>query len=222
MKRFVDIFVSLCILIVTFPILVVVGLGIKLTSSGPIFYQAKRAGLGDKPFTMFKFRTMHVSDSGPVITGANDTRIFQFGRILRKLKLDEIPQFVNVLTGDMSVVGPRPEDPVIVARAYTPWMRETLNVRPGITSPGAIYYYAFGEALVSNEDPEISYIENLLPPKIAIDLAYISRANIISDIGVALRTAWAILAYTIGVRVMPSKKDILTAENWAVIPLETN
>ncbi|QFU10082.1 UDP-glucose:undecaprenyl-phosphate glucose-1-phosphate transferase [Rhodobacteraceae bacterium THAF1] len=163
---------------------------------------------------MLKFRTMHISEGGSVITAYRDPRVFELGRFLRAAKVDELPQFLNVLLGDMAVVGPRPEDPKIVSKAYTDWMRETLDVRPGITSPGALFYYSYGEDLVSAADAEGSYIRELLPPKLAIERAYLERATLVSDIGVILRTLFAIVGMMIGKTVPPVDQDIDRAERW--------
>ena len=214
MKRTLDIFVALAILILTLPLLLLVVLGLKLSSPGPIFYKADRVGKDGQLFKMLKFRSMHVSNHGSVITSKNDSRIFPFGKLIRKLKLDEMPQFLNVLKGDMSLVGPRPEDPKIVDTAYTDWMMETLKIAPGITSPGAVFYYIKGEQLVSDEDPEGSYIRNLLPPKLAIERAYVARATFISDIQIMFYTAWAIVGRALGFSVMPPLRDMAGAENW--------
>lgn len=222
MKRIIDIFISIFVLVITLPLSVIAAIGVKLTSYGPIIYTAKRIGLNEKEFEMYKFRTMHASKNGSVITGANDPRIFGFGNFLRKTKIDELPQFINVILGDMTIVGPRPEDPFIVKNTYTTWMMETLGVRPGITSPGAIYYYACGEHLVDKLNPEESYIEKLLPPKIALDRAYIDRANIFSDFVEIGRTGFAIIGHIMGFKVLPAKQDVKKAkENWSDIPLET-
>ena len=214
MKRALDIFAALLILVAALPILLLVVIGLKLSSPGPVFYKAARVGKDRQLFEMLKFRSMHISNSGSVITSKNDSRIFPFGKLIRKLKLDEMPQFFNVLKGDMSLVGPRPEDPKIVDTAYTDWMMETLNIAPGITSPGAVFYYIKGEQLVSDEDPEGSYIRNLLPPKLAIERAYVARANFFSDIHIMFYTAWAICGRALGFSVTPPLRDMVDAENW--------
>ena len=220
MKRIIDIFISILVLIITLPLLIIAVIGIKLSSPGPIIFPARRIGLGVKEFKMYKFRTMGLSAKGPVITGADDPRIYGFGKLLRKTKVDELPQFINVLIGDMTIVGPRPEDPSIVEHTYTNWMMETLAVRPGITSPGALYYYACAEHLVDKKEPEKSYIEKLLPPKIAIDRAYIERANIFSDFVEIGKTGLAILGHIFGFKVLPAKRDVqLAKENWADVPM---
>lgn len=214
MKRALDIFVALTLLLLTLPVLLLVVVGLKLSSPGPIFYKADRVGKDGQLFKMLKFRSMHVSNNGSVITSKNDQRIFPFGKLLRKSKLDEMPQFLNVLKGDMSLVGPRPEDPKIVDTAYTDWMMETLITAPGITSPGAIFYYTSGEQLVSDEDPEGSYIKNLLPLKLAVDRGYLDRSNLLSDLQVILYTAWAIFGRALGFSIKPPLEDIENAQNW--------
>lgn len=220
-KRTFDIFVAAVALVLLSPLLIVAAIGIKMTSPGPIFYMAKRAGLNAHPFSMIKFRTMHVgTDIQSAITAPSDKRIFGFGNILRKLKIDELPQFWNILVGDMSVVGPRPEDPKIVDQAYTDWMRETLEVLPGVTSPGAIYGYIFGNAILDDADPEGSYVNQMLKPKLALERAYIERASFHRDIKYMILTAWAIFAHLFSLQVLLPKKDISEARRWSnEIPL---
>ncbi|MEP4784103.1 MAG: sugar transferase, partial [Erythrobacter sp.] len=165
-------------------------------------------------FRMFKFRSMHVNSGGSDITGTNDPRIFAVGNIIRMLKLDELPQFVNVIKGEMAIVGPRPEAPGIVADHYAPWMHDTLKVRPGITSPGAIFYYAFGDELLAADDPEKAYLDNLLAPKLALDLAYSQRENVLSNIIIIAHTAIAIVCKAAGKPIGPQGRDITAAAKW--------
>ncbi len=215
-KRIFDGTVALIALVVLLPILVVAALGIKMTSPGPVFYRAKRVGKGGGVFLMLKFRTMQVnSDLAGAITAPGDRRIFGLGLWLRRLKIDELPQFWNILTGDMSLVGPRPEDPKIVERDYTGWMRETLLVAPGVTGPGSVYGYIFGDALLEDADPEGSYARNLLPPKLALERAYLERASLLLDIGYILLTAWAIIAHVLGREVHLPRADVEGARRWA-------
>lgn len=215
-KRLLDVLVAFTALVVVLPVLILAAIGIKGTSSGPVFYMAKRAGKGGEPFSMLKFRTMHVdSDKQSAITSPGDKRIFNFGLLLRTTKIDELPQFWNILVGDMSLVGPRPEDPKIVDRNYTDWMRETLLVAPGVTSPGAVYGYLFGDALLDDTDPEGSYARNLLPPKLALERAYLERASFFSDLGYIMLTAWAIVAHIMGRKVQLPQTDIDGACRWA-------
>ena len=215
-KRCFDLLVAALALILTSPILLGAALGIRLTSAGPIFYRARRAGLNGRPFAMLKFRTMHVgADRAGPITAPGDARVFRFGGLLRRLKIDELPQFWNILIGDMSVVGPRPEDPGIVDRDYTPWMRETLLVRPGVTSPGAIYGYVYGDALLDAENVETAYVDMLLRPKLALERAYLERANFWSDCYYMVLTALAIVASVGGRTVSLPSKDTERAQKWA-------
>lgn len=214
MKRLFDILFALVLLALTLPLFLFALIGVKLSSSGPVFYPASRVGLNKVNFSMLKFRTMHSDNSGSVITSRNDTRIFWFGGMLRRLKIDELPQFINVLKGDMSIVGPRPEDPKIVSESYTSWMSETLMVRPGITSPGAVFYYAFGEQLIDDKNPEMSYITWVLPSKLAVDLAYLQRANLLSDMATIFLTAMAIIGQIVGKPVAPNRIDLKASEQW--------
>ena len=211
MKRGFDALVALIALVLASPILIVAAIAVKLSSDGPIFYLARRVGIGAREFRMVKFRTMRVASGGPAITAPNDPRVFKVGAFLRASKIDELPQFYNVLVGDMSLVGPRPEDPGIVEKFYTPWMRDTLNVRPGVTSPGTIYFYAHSDEALDDGDPEGSYGKGILARKLAVDCAYLERANFASDVACMLRTAWAIVMRLCGFTVDASKVDIEAA-----------
>jgi len=214
MKRGFDISVAVALLVLTAPFFLFAWIGIKLSSPGPVLYHAKRIGLHGVPFSMLKFRTMHVHSGGALISAKNDVRIFRFGALLRQLKIDELPQFLNVLAGQMAIVGPRPEAPEIVKNAYSSWMRETLDIRPGITSPGTVFYYAVGEHLVDADDPEGSYISGIMPLKLAVDRGYMERATLLSDITTILRTVAAITGNAIGKPVPVSRRDIAAAQNW--------
>jgi|GEM_PF-1172578 len=215
-KRCLDVFISAVALTLLSPIFVVAAIGIKLKSPGSILFVADRVGLNGQTFSMFKFRTMHAGTDGQsAITAPADKRIFSFGLVLRSLKIDELPQFWNILIGDMSLVGPRPEDPMIVKKAYSDWMNETLLVRPGVTSPGAVFGYIFGESLLNDADPEGSYINQLLTPKLALERAYLERATFRSDLGYILLTVWAIFAHVFHFRIKMPKDDIVTARRWS-------
>lgn len=216
MKRTVDGIVALIALLITLPISLFAALGVKIASPGPVFYRARRIGKNGQQFYMLKFRTMHVnSDQMSAITAPSDSRIFGLGIWLRRLKIDEIPQLLNILVGEMSLVGPRPEDPKIVERDYSSWMHETLLVTPGVTGPGSVYGYIFGDALLDESDPESSYARNLLPPKLALERAYMDRAGLISDLGYILLTLWAIIAHMLGRDVHLPLTDIEAALKWA-------
>ena len=188
LKRGFDILTSAVGLLFLSPLFVIVALIVRLSSPGPVFYRAKRAGRGGTEFTLYKFRSMVVDadQQGPGITVAGDPRVTPFGRVLRRSKLDELPQLFNVLRGDMSFVGPRPEDPRYVA-FYTSEQRKALAMRPGITSLASLRYRN-EEAVLTGEDWENRYINEVLPAKLTIDLEYAQNANLWRDIGIILRT----------------------------------
>ena len=210
-KRSLDIVLSAAALIVLLPVLLAAAVAVRLSSEGPVFYRAKRVGVGGRPFTMLKFRTMHVNHGGHVITAQNDPRVFPVGAVLRKTKIDELPQLLNVLVGQMSIVGPRPEDPKIVDEHYTDLQRETLNVRPGLSSPGSLYYYAHGEQLLNTDDPERAYVERLLSVKLALDLVYVREASLAYDVNVILRTIVVLVQIVLGKDDFPEPPEMARA-----------
>src|SRR5690606_4293503 len=171
-KRVFDIVVASLTLLAALPVLAVAALAIRLASPGPVLHRAARAGRDGRPFTMLKLRTMHVAppgESGSRITDPADPRVFPVGALLRRTKIDELPQLVNVLRGEMAIVGPRPEDPEIVRKHYSPTHRETLRVRPGLVSPGSIYHFTHGDALLGAGDPETAYAARLLPVTLELE-----------------------------------------------------
>lgn len=188
LKRGFDVVASGIGLVVLFPVFAVIALVVRLNSKGPVFYKARRVGQHNKEFRLYKFRSMVVdaAQKGPGITSAGDTRITAVGRFLRRTKLDELPQLLNVLRGEMSLVGPRPEDPRYV-ELYTPEQREILQYRPGITSM-ASFKYRNEEQLLSGEAWEQLYINEVMPAKLTIDLDYARRANLFTDIWLIFRT----------------------------------
>ena len=196
-KRLLDLAVATLGLVATSPLLLLAMVLVPLASPGPAIYRARRAGRGGVPFTMYKLRTMHVGVPGGPITGRDDPRVFPLGRLLRVTKLDELPQLVNVIRGEMSIVGPRPEDPEVVADSYTPLQMETLSVRPGLASPGSIYNYTHGERELAGDVADV-YARELLPVKLALDLVYVREASLLYDLRVIARTAWVILARLAG------------------------
>lgn len=193
LRRLLDVAASLAGLTVLCPLFAFVALWIKLDSPGPVFYRAKRVGKDGKLFRLYKFRSMFTDAEkrGPGITSAGDPRITTVGRFLRRTKIDELPQLINVLRGEMSLVGPRPEDPRYVA-FYTPEQRRILTVRPGITSAASLAY-RHEEEILSGEDWEETYRNQVLPGKIAIDLEYLERRTLLSDIWLILRTLASLL-----------------------------
>ena len=188
--------IALLGLIISSPILFISSAVIRISSRGPVLHRATRAGKNGQPFTMFKFRTMHLSAQKPGgrITAGRDPRVFAAGRGLRRLKLDELPQLTNILRGDMAIVGPRPEDPTIVEEHYTPFMRETLRVLPGLTSPGSLDYYACEVTLPDDPvEAELVYVQRLLPRKIALDMVYVEHKTWRYDVELILRTILGVI-----------------------------
>jgi lipopolysaccharide/colanic/teichoic acid biosynthesis glycosyltransferase len=190
-KRSFDFLTALIGLIVLFPLFFIISLLIKLTSPGPVFHRGKRVGLSARLFNLYKFRTMVIGaeNMGPGITPQNDPRITSVGRILRRAKLDELPQLINVLKGEMSLVGPRPEDPRYVL-LYNEEQRRILSVRPGITSPASIRFRHEENMLsIANKD---TYVLNLMPEKIIIDLRYLERQTLWTDLSLLFCTVFQV------------------------------
>lgn len=195
LKRLFDLYFSLCVLLLLAPVLVGVALWIKLDSRGPVLFRQQRVGRQGRLFNILKFRTMRSGSKqgGPQITIGDDPRITRAGRFLRRYKLDELPQFVNVLLGEMSVVGPRPEVPTYIAH-YPPTARELiLSVRPGITDPASIAFRDESALLASAADPEAFYVEEILPAKVKHCLAYVQNRSFRLDMLIVWRTALALL-----------------------------
>jgi lipopolysaccharide/colanic/teichoic acid biosynthesis glycosyltransferase len=191
-KRLIDVLVAALGLAALASLLAAIAAAIRLDSPGPILHRARRVGRGGVEFTMYKFRTMRVNRSGhgPRITRRGDERVTGVGRLLRRTKLDELPQLWNVLRGDMSLVGPRPEDPHYVA-LYSPEQRRVLDVRPGITSLAAVRFRDEEELLVG-ADWERTYVTQVMPAKLAIDLDYVERRSLRLDLEVLWATAKAL------------------------------
>ena len=212
-RRVVDLVGAAFGLLLALPLLLVGALGVLLSSPGPVLYRARRVGIGGRLFTMYKLRTMHLAtgNRGSLITGADDPRVFAWGRILRRLKIDELPQLVNVLAGDMALVGPRPEDPVFVARYYTTEHRETLRVLPGLASPGSIYSSTHGDRILAGNDPEGRYLELMLPLKLALDRVYVRRACFRYDMQIIARTLGVIVRSLLGWKNFANPPEITAA-----------
>lgn len=194
MKRIFDILASGFGLLVLSPIFLIMAIWIKLDSNGPVFYRQVRVGRHNKDFRIFKFRSMRVgSDKGSLVTiGGRDPRITRSGYFIRKFKLDELPQLINVFVGDMSLVGPRPE-----VRHYVDfWTEEqmhVLDVRPGITDPASIKFRNENELLETAEDPEKYYIEVIMQEKIKLYLEYVEKTSFWYDIKLIFKTFWVII-----------------------------
>lgn len=176
------------------PVLLVAAALVKCSSHGPALYRAQRAGVDGRSFVMYKFRTMRVgSDAGGAITAVRDPRVFRVGRGLRRTKIDELPQLLNVVRGEMALVGPRPEDIEIVRAHYDDFMRETLLVPPGITGPGSLHYFAGEDDLPGDPaDARRVYLDSLLVKKISLDLVYVRNPSVRYKTQLLLRTALGI------------------------------
>lgn len=209
-KRLIDVTLAAVALVALAPLLAAAAVAIRCTSPGPILFRARLAGRDGRLFTMYKLRTMHVDQRGSrsPITAERDPRVFAFGRLLRRLKIDELPQLVNVLRGEMSIVGPRPQHPDILRRHYAPEHLETLRVRPGLASPGSLYDSTHGEAIVGGVDAELRYAERLLPLVLALDLVYVRRASLRYDLALVARTLWFLGAVLLGRRQFPDPPEM--------------
>lgn len=193
LKRIFDITLSLFGLIILLPFMLIIAILIKIDSKGSVFFKQIRVTKNGKEFKIFKYRTMRVgSDKYSQITVGKDGRITKIGSFLRKYKLDEIPQLINVLIGDMSLVGPRPEVPKYVA-LYTDEQKEILKVRAGITDYASIEFSDENDLLASEEEPEKAYIEKIMPKKIELNKKYLSETSVLTDIKIILLTIKKIL-----------------------------
>jgi len=182
-------------LIVLLPVFVLVAIAVKLTSAGPVFFKQQRMGKGFQPFSIYKFRSMAVEapERGGPITVGDDARITRVGRFLRKTNLDELPQLINVLKGDMSLVGPRPEVPRYV-EMFRGDYEEILRVRPGMTDLASIVFRDEPAILGAAADPEREYVERILPEKIRLAKQYIARQSLCFDCRLILTTVWRVAA----------------------------
>ena len=195
MKRLFDIFASGLGLLFLSPLFLVLAIWIKLDSPGPVFYRQVRVGRGNKDFRIFKFRSMRVGADrqGLITVGGHDPRITRSGYFIRKYKLDEFPQLINVFIGDMSLVGPRPEVRKYVDM-YTPEQMHVLDVRPGVTSLASIRYRNENELLDKADNPDQFYIDVVMQDKLAIDLEYVEHASFWYDIKLIFQTFWEIVS----------------------------
>ena len=194
-KRVFDIIASLFALVVFFVPWLIIGLLIKIQSPGPVVFKPERVGKDGKTFTLYKFRSMRV-DSGAIhaTTLRGDPRIFPFGSFLRKSKLDETPQLINILKGEMSVIGPRPEDKVNADKLFVGKYKEILSVKPGLSSPASLYDYTHGEVYENEED----YVREFVPKKLDVELYYVKHRSVLYDFQIVWRTAVTILQILLG------------------------
>jgi lipopolysaccharide/colanic/teichoic acid biosynthesis glycosyltransferase len=233
-RQVLDASIALCALVVVTPVLVVAAAGIALSSPGPIFYPARRiardhrrstpggqvcghiperrcqSGYYGREFTLYKLRTMHVAEGGAghPITARNDARVFPFGAFLRAAKIDELPQLLNVILGQMALVGPRPEAPEIVRRYYRADDLETLQALPGLTSPGSLYYYTHCEAELQDANVTEFYAEHVLPLKLRLDRVYMRNATYLYDLRVIGRTMGVVAGRLLGRQRFPDPPEM--------------
>lgn len=193
-KRLFDIVSSMAVLFLLAPIFICICFIVRFDSTGPVLYRQKRVGKGNRDFLLYKFRTMVVNaeKSGQLTVGAGDSRITKSGLFLRKYKLDEFPQLINVLNGEMSIVGPRPEVRKYVD-LYNENQRSVLNALPGLTDPASIAYINENEILGKAENPEKTYIEEVMPAKLELNLQYIGQQSLKNDLNLIMKTIKHIL-----------------------------
>jgi len=194
-KRYFDFFVSIVSLVILLPVFLLVAVAIKLEDGGPVFFFQERVGRNFSTFKVVKFRTMTTDPqvAGPLVTSENDKRITKVGKILRKLKIDELPQIFNVLRGEMSIVGPRPEVPKYV-KLFEKEYRKLLTVRPGMTGYASVVFRNEEQILSRYTEPETAYVTEILPKKIKLELIYVSRVSFIFDIKIFLWTFLKVIA----------------------------
>ena len=195
LKRLFDVAASAAGLLLLAPLLLAIALWIRLDSPGPVFFRQERVGLRGQPFRIFKFRSMRADNAGPQITVGADERITRSGRFIRAYKLDELPQLLNVLLGDMSIVGPRPEVPRYVALYPADVRDEVLSVRPGMTDWASVQYRSESALLAQSTDPERTYVETVLPAKLALCQQYVRERSLLLDL--------KIIAMTLGILLKP-------------------
>lgn len=190
LKRLIDIILSLIGLILTSPMFLFGILMVKLSSKGPVFYVSERIGRGGKPFKIYKFRTMVINADkiGGPSTAADDPRLTKTGLLLKRFQIDELPQLINVLKGDMSLVGPRPEVKVYVNMMTEEEKNVILSIRPGITDFASLWNFHEGEVLKGAKDPEKEYMEKIRPEKLRLQMKYVREMSFFTDMKIILRT----------------------------------
>lgn len=195
LKRLFDIIFSFLGLIILSPLLIVIAVLIKAGSSGPVFFRGERIGKSAKPFRIYKFRTMvnNADKLGGPSTASDDPRLTKIGIFLKKYQLDELPQLINVLKGEMSLVGPRPEVKVYVDMMTDKEKKDILSVKPGMTDFASVWNFHEGEVLKGSSDPEKAYMEKIRPEKIRLQVKYINEMSFITDIKIIFQTIGKII-----------------------------
>jgi lipopolysaccharide/colanic/teichoic acid biosynthesis glycosyltransferase len=190
MKRLFDFVSSFIGFLILLPVFIIIGLVIKFTSKGPVFFRGIRIGRFGKQFRIFKFRTMMPSaeELGGPSTSADDSRLTKFGKFLKKYQLDELSQLINVIKGEMSLVGPRPEVPLYVNMMTEEERKIILSVRPGITDLASLWNFHEGEILKGSQDPEKTYMEKIRPEKIRLQIEYVKNRSFLLDLKIIFKT----------------------------------
>lgn len=207
--RVFDIIISSIGFLILSPLFIIIVFLVKISSPGPIIFSQERVGLNERIFHLYKFRSMVINAEqiGTSVTTGQDPRITKIGRLLRKTKLDELPQLWNVLKGDMGFVGPRPDVPEIV-NSYNGNMKRILEVRPGITSNATLYLRNEEDVLSLAEDPDKAYDEIFVPAKIGLAMEHVNRRSFLFDFGILIKTIWALT----GGRIWPLKEHPIVGE----------
>ncbi len=189
MKRLFDILAALLALCILLPVFLLISIWIVVDSRGGVFYTQQRVGKGNRDFSLLKFRSMRpgADKKGLLTIGGRDPRITRAGSFLRKSKMDELPQLINILAGKMSFVGPRPEVRKYVEH-YSAEQMKVLDVRPGLTDPASLEYFEESELLAKSNDPEKTYLESIMPAKLELNLQYIEKRNFLTDLKIIFRT----------------------------------
>lgn len=206
-KRFLDILFCSVALIILSPLYLLTAIAIKLSSPGPVFYYSERTGKDHKPFKFYKFRSMHVTNADKGLFIADAERVFTVGKIIRRLKIDELPQLINVINGDMSMVGPRPMTTTSVDKIYYGKYQKILNIKPGLTSAASLFDYTVGDTYKDDK----AYIKEVLPIKLEMELMYVERQSFLYDAELFFRTLITIFQVLTGKRVFKDQPELAEA-----------
>ncbi len=215
-KRFLDIFLCSFALIVLSPIFLITAIAIKISSPGPVFYYSVRTGKEKKPFHFYKFRSMHpVSEKYKQkdLYTADEDRLFFVGRLIRRCKIDELPQLINVIKGDMSIVGPRPMPVSSVDQTYYGKYQQVLQIKPGLTSVASLFDYVVGDTYTDEE----AYRREVLPYKLEMELLYAQRQSFIYDAWLVLRTMWTIILVLAGCKNFKEPPELKEVKTYAQV-----
>ena len=204
-RRFFDILLCTVALIVFSPIFLITAVAIKVSSPGPVFYYSDRTAKGHRPFHFYKFRSMHVTNADRGMFIADADRLFTVGKIIRRLKIDELPQLINVIRGDMSIVGPRPMPWASVDSTYSGKYSKILSVRPGLTSAASLYDYTVGDTYTDND----AYMREVLPIKLEMEMLYVERQSFKYDTQLVWRTVVTILQVLFGQKSFKDQPELV-------------